>query len=72
MSLARVGKPHHCLYDFHSLKQLLSASCFVAIERCTASTSRHPDFPFRPLDLGADGTPRKGIEPLLIEAQKPR
>jgi hypothetical protein len=71
VSLASVGERHHWLYDGHSLKQRLQASGFVAIERCTASTSRHPDFPFHPLDLAADGQPRKGAESLFIEAQKP-
>ena len=72
VSLASVGERHHWLYDGHSLKQRLQASGFVAIERCTASTSHHPDFPFHPLDLAADGKPRKGAESLFIEAQKPR
>lgn len=71
VSLASVGERHHWLYDAHSLQQLLQASGFVAIERCTASTSRHPDFPFHPLDVAADGQPRKGAESLIIEAQKP-
>lgn len=72
LSLASVGERHHWLYDLHSLQHLLSASGFGAIERCTASTSRHPDFPFHLLDLAADGQPRKGAESLFIEAQKPR
>ena len=72
MSLASVGERHHWLYDAHSLMHLLSASGFVAIERCMASTSRHSDFPFHPLDLAADGQPRKSTESLFIEAQKPR
>ena len=71
VSLASVGERHHWLYDLHSLQHLLSASGFDAIERCTASTSRYPDFPFHPLDLAADGQPRKGAESLFIEAQKP-
>jgi len=72
VSLASVGERHHWLYDLHSLQHLLQASGFVAMERCTASTSRHPDFPFHLLDLAADGQPRKGAESLFIEAQKPR
>ena len=52
VSLASVGERHHWLYDFHSLQQFLSASGFVAIERCTASTSCNSGFPFHPLDLG--------------------
>lgn len=71
VSLASVGERHQWLYDFYSLKELLSVNGFVAIERCTASTSRHPDFPFHPLDLAPDGQPRKGAESLFIEARKP-
>lgn len=59
VSLASVGERHHWLYDLHSLQQLLSASGFDAIERCTASTSRYPDFAFHPLDLAADGQPQR-------------
>ena len=72
VSLAAVGERHHWLYDSHQLQQLLIANNFVAIQRCTASTSGHPDFPFQTLDLDADGLPRKGAESLFIEAQKPR
>lgn len=71
VSLADVGERHHWLYDIHSLTEVLKANGFVAIERCTASTSRHSDFPFHPLDLAADGMPRKGIGSLFVEAQKP-
>ena len=72
VSLASVGERHHWLYDFHSLRRLLTVNGFEAIERCTASTSRNPDFPLHPLDLAVDGQPRKGAESLFIEAQKPR
>lgn len=71
VSLATIGERHQWLYDTHSLSKLLSASGFVAIERCTASTSRYMDFPFYPLDMKEDGSPRKGAESLFIEAQKP-
>jgi hypothetical protein len=72
VSLASLGERHQWLYDLHSLRQLLRASSFVAIECCSASTSRHPDFPFYPLGLAANGQPRKGAESLFIEAEKPR
>ena len=71
VSLASLGERHHLLYDAHSLHQLLCTSGFVVIECCVTFTSRHPDFPFHPLDLAADGQPRKGAESLFIEAQKP-
>ena len=72
VSLAALGERHHWLYDIHQLQQLLLASGFLAIDRCTASISRYHDFPFHPLDLAADGRPRKGSQSLFIEAQKPR
>jgi hypothetical protein len=71
VSLAAVGERHHWLYDFHQLQRLLAVAGFVAIERCTAATSRVPNFPFHLLDLASDGQPRKGAESLFIEAQKP-
>lgn len=71
MSLAAVGERHHWLYDTHQLQQLLIASNFVAIQRYTAATSRYVSFPFQPLDLAADGLPRKGAESLYLEATKP-
>ena len=40
VSLAGLGERHHLLYDSHQLQQLLIASNFVAIQRCTAATSR--------------------------------
>lgn len=71
VSLATLGERHQWIYDLHSLHQLLSSVGFVAIDRCTASTSRFLDFPFHPLDLSADGSPRKGLDSLFIEARKP-
>lgn len=72
VSLAALGDRHHWLVDTHQLQQLLIASNFGAIQRCTAATSRYDSFPLQPLDLAADGLPRKGAESLYIEAQKPR
>ncbi|CAK6687488.1 class I SAM-dependent methyltransferase [Synechococcus sp. CBW1107] len=71
VSLTSVGERHHWLYDTHSIKQHLSDIGFESIDRCTASTSCYPDFPFLALDLSADGHPRKGLESLFIEAKKP-
>lgn len=70
ISMADVGERHHWIYDFYSLGQLLSANGFIFIDRFTASTSRRLDFPFYPLDLAANGQPRKGNESLFIEAQR--
>lgn len=71
VSLADVGELHHWIYDNYTLHQLLQASGFAAIERCSASSSLYPNFPFYALDLSADGLPRKGSDSLYIEAKKP-
>jgi len=55
VSLAAVGERHHWLYDFHQLQRLLAAAGFVAIERCTAATSRGPHFICHLLDHAGDG-----------------
>jgi hypothetical protein len=67
-----MGERHHWLYDAYQLHQLLVAAGFESIKQCTATSSRFIGFPFHPLDVAADGRPRKGIETLFIEAQKPR
>jgi len=71
VSLASIGERHHWLYDAYQLQLLLVAAGFESIELCTATSSRFIGFPFHPLDLDADGRPRKGVETLFIEAQKP-
>lgn len=71
VSLAGVGERHHWLWDFHQLSETLKDVGFVDIERCDAASSRYSDFPFQPLDLDANGQPRKGVESMYIEAQKP-
>jgi len=71
VSLAGVGERHHWLWDFEQLRAELLAAGFEAIERCEASFSRFDGFPFQPLDLDADGRPRKGAESMVIEASKP-
>jgi SAM-dependent methyltransferase len=72
VSLASIGERHHWLYDAYQLQHLLVAAGFESIKQCTASSSRFTGFPFHPLDVDADGRPRKGLETLFIEAQKPR
>jgi hypothetical protein len=71
VSLAGVGERHHWLWDFHQLQQALEAAGFQGVERRTAATSAIADFPYYPLDLDADGRPRKGAESMYVEAQKP-
>lgn len=71
VSLAGVGEKHHWLWDFHQLQQALEVVGFISVERRSADSSAIADFPFSPLDLDADGKPRKGAESMYIEANKP-
>jgi hypothetical protein len=68
--LAAVGERHHWLWDFHQLKTVLEAAGFVDVQRRSANNSAAADFPFQPLDLDAEGHPRKGAESLYVEACK--
>jgi predicted SAM-dependent methyltransferase len=72
ISLAAVGERHHWCWDFHQLQQTLEVVGFMSVERRSAGTSAIASFPFYPLDLDADGLPRKGAESMYIEARKPR
>lgn len=71
VSLAAMGERHQWLWDFHQLKTALDAAGFIEVRRRTANSSAKADFPFYPLDLDADGRPRKGAESLYVEAEKP-
>lgn len=70
VGLAGVGEKHHWLWDFHQLRQALDTVGFISVERHSADSSAITDFPFYPLDLDADGLPRKGAESMYIEAIK--
>lgn len=71
ISLAAVGERHHWLWDFYQLKAALEAAGFVDVQQRSANSSAVADFPFQPLDLNAEGRPRKGAESLFVEARKP-
>jgi hypothetical protein len=71
VSLASVGERHTWVYDFYSIDKLLKQAGFINVQRVTANTSNIPDFPFYPLDVHMDGSPRKGLESMYIEAMKP-
>jgi SAM-dependent methyltransferase len=71
VSLAAVGERHHWLWDFYQLQQVLESVGFVEVSRCKFNTSRVTDFPFQPLDIDLEGFPRKGLESMYVEAQKP-
>lgn len=71
VSMATVGERHAWLYDFYSVEKLLRKAGFIEIRRMSATTSSIPNFPFFPLDVYADGVPRKGTESMYVEAIKP-
>jgi hypothetical protein len=70
VSLAAVGERHAWIYDHHAVQQLMYKAGFVDVQRLAATTSSIPDFPFYPLDIDAQGEPRKGVESMYIEALK--
>lgn len=71
VSLTGVGEKHAWMYDFHTIECLLLLAGFKDVRRMSATTSAIPDFPFEPLDVNADGLPRKGAESMYLEAIKP-
>lgn len=71
VSTATVGERHAWLYDFYSVEKLLRKAGFVEIRRVSPTTSSIPGFPFFPLDVYEDGSPRKGVESMYVEATKP-
>jgi SAM-dependent methyltransferase len=71
VSLADRGERHAWIYDFHTVATLLRQAGFVDVRRVTATSSAIDGFPFFPLDIHRDGSPRKGLESMYIEAAKP-
>lgn len=71
VSFAAVGEKHQWAWDFTQLKNCLVAADFLDVKRVSHNQSKIIDFPFYPLDVDRDGTPRKGAESMFIEAQKP-
>lgn len=70
VSFTSVGERHQWVYDFYSLEKLLSSVGFIQIERKSGYTSKDISFPFTPLDVNQNGTLRKGVSSLFIEACK--
>jgi SAM-dependent methyltransferase len=70
VSRAGIGELHQWLWDYSQLERALTESGFVAVRRCDSTTSGIPDFPLQPLDLAPDGSPRKGIESMYVEAKR--
>ncbi|WP_341327603.1 methyltransferase domain-containing protein [Methylotuvimicrobium sp. KM2] len=71
ISWTQIGEKHAWMYDFYTIGCLLSKAGFVDVQRMSATTSNISDFPFMPLDVNPDGSPRKGAESMYIEAVKP-
>jgi predicted SAM-dependent methyltransferase len=71
VSLTSIGEKHAWMYDFYSVEQLLLKAGFIDVQKMTANTSNIPNFPFFPLDIVENGSPRKGTESMYIEAVKP-
>ena len=70
VSFAQVGEKHAWLYDEHLLTSLLKKSGFASVVRMSFDTTSIPNFPLQPLDVSADGSPRKGKESMYLEAFK--
>lgn len=70
ISLADIGERHHWVWDFHQLREALEAAGFGDIQRHSANSSMIADFPFYPLDINAEGRPRKGVQSMYVEARK--
>jgi predicted SAM-dependent methyltransferase len=71
ISLTAIGEKHAWMYDFYTIKDLLSKAGFTDVTRMTAYSSSIFEFPCKPLDVTEDETPRKGAESMYIEAMKP-
>ena len=70
LSFAMVGERHQWIYDYPTISKKLRDASFVSIAKVTASSSSNANFPCYPLDITRDGSLRKGIESMYIEAQK--
>lgn len=70
VSMSDVGERHQWLWDYAQLERLLLAAGFSRVTRATCSTSLAENFPFYPLDVDANGGPRKGTSSIFIEAVK--
>lgn len=71
ISHASIGERHQWLWDFHQLKTKLELLGFIDVQRLSAERSTINSFPFYPLDIYVDGSPRKGENSMYIEARKP-
>ena len=70
VSFTTIGEKHAWMWDFYSLSNQLNAVGFKEISRVTFDTTGINGFPLIPLDMNADGSPRKGYSSLYVEARK--
>jgi len=70
ISFAQVGEKHAWLYDEHQLSSLLKKYGFAKVVRMSFNKTSIPNFPLYPLDVSAEGSPRKGKESMYLEAFK--
>lgn len=68
ISLTSVGERHTWIYDYHTLEKMLNEAGFSSVQKFSANTSGVTNFPFYPLDINSDGSARKGLESMYIEA----
>lgn len=70
VSSAAIGELHKWIWDYHQLLPCLDDIGFVNVSRASHQYSNSTEFPFQ-LDCHSDGTPRKGLQSMYIEAFKP-
>jgi SAM-dependent methyltransferase len=68
VSFARPGELHKWLYDFPTLKQFLEEANFATVIKCSHNRTHFPDDKILFLDCKEDGSPRKGVTSLYLEA----
>lgn len=72
ISFAAIGELHQWLWDEHQLTCQLASAGFEEIKRYSATTSGIDNFPCYPLDVKANGSPRKGNQSMVLEAGRPK
>ncbi|MGD1904623.1 MAG: methyltransferase domain-containing protein [Leptolyngbyaceae cyanobacterium] len=70
VSYASIGEKHAWMWDFYTLSRELEQAGFHDIKRLAFDETEIPGFPLIPLDMTADGSPRKGESSMYIEARK--
>ncbi|MGD9728473.1 MAG: methyltransferase domain-containing protein [Nitrospiraceae bacterium] len=71
ISRTALGEKHTWIWDYYQLSSALSDAGFVNVVKVSCRTSSIMNFPCFPLDMLDDGSPRKGLESMYVEAEKP-